>query len=608
MKKNILLLVCVFCFQSSFSQNKRANIWYFGTLAGIDFNSGNAVSINNSAMSETEGCATMCDTGGNIMFYTNGSTVWDRTHTQMPNGTGLLGGSSSSMSSLIIPDPGNVNQYYIFTTASDATGGLTYSMIDMTLNIGNGDVTTLNTPLITPVGEKLTAFQKPGSNDIWVVTHEWGTANYYAYPVSSSGVGAPVISSVGLAHTGNAGNAIGYMKISPSGDKLALAQSRNNNFELFDFDALTGIVSNPVVLPATNFTYGIEFSRDGKILYAAEFNNKIYQFDLTLGTSAAIIASQLLVGVAMGVEIGSLQMAPDGKIYVAKNSSTFVGVINDPAVLGMGCNYVDNGFSIAPNEGIEGLPNFMASIFTEIPSMPVALFSAPHHICPGTCTNFTNLSIGATAYEWTFAGANPSVSTDANPTNICYNTPGNYLVQLIASNANDSDTLSLNNYINVYPYPPPQGISQSGDTLSANAGAVSYQWYHGGNIIAGATDYFYIATEGGDYNVVATDANGCEVEAAIFDVVAAVQSVSGSGQFAIYPNPVDDELKIRNDKLKIETISIYNVLGESMITVNQKTSGKKSETLVNVSILPKGIYTIEVTGGEKVFRDKFVKR
>src|SRR6185369_199045 len=100
-----------------------------------------------------------------------------------------------------------------------------------------------------------------------------------------------------------------------------------------------------------------------------------------------------------------------------------------------------------------------------------------------------------------------------NPTQICYNTPGTYPVSLIAWNSADTDTITLNNYITVYPYPAPQGISQSGDTLIANAGAVSYQWYHNGLPVAGATNYFYIATEGGDYNIVATDANGCEVEA-----------------------------------------------------------------------------------------------
>ena len=73
-------------------------------------------------------------------------------------------------------------------------------------------------------------------------------------------------------------------------------------------------------------------------------------------------------------------------------------------------------------------------------------------------------------------------------------------------------------------------------------GATTYQWYFNGNIINGATDYFYIAPASGDYNVVATECNGCEVEAVIFDVIAEVAAAAGSGslQFEIYPNPVGE--------------------------------------------------------------------
>jgi len=244
-------------------------------------------------------------------------------------------------------------------------------------------------------------------------------------------------------------------------------------------------------------------------------------------------------------------------------------------------------------------------------ALPVALFSAPHHICPGTCTDFTNLSINGTSFLWTFAGANPSTSTDVNPLNICYNTPGSYSVSLIATNANGSDTITLNNYITVYPYPAPQGISQSGDTLFANQGAVSYQWYHSGNIIPGATEYFYVATEGGDYNVVATDVNGCEVEAAIFDVAAGIHAAANnSNALEIFPNPVSGKFTIyspwltglqRNIGTAIE-ITIYNMLGEKVhpaIDYRLMT--------VDCKVLPSGAYWLEVRAAEKTLRAKFVK-
>ena len=242
-----------------------------------------------------------------------------------------------------------------------------------------------------------------------------------------------------------------------------------------------------------------------------------------------------------------------------------------------------------------------------------ALFTADNHICPGTCTEFTNLSTNATSFLWSFPGANPSVSTDPNPTGICYNTPGNYGVTLIASNSNSSDTLFLPNYITVYPSPPPQGIMQSGDTLIANQGATSYQWYYNGNIIPGATNYFYVATASGDFNVVATDQNDCEVEAVINDVIAAVGSVSRQS-IQFYPNPVYDKFTIQNLALSsskglvksgiAQDISIYNVMNEKVYMA----AFQGDELIIDCKNFPSGIYFVEMTVAEKSFRAKFVKQ
>ena len=239
-----------------------------------------------------------------------------------------------------------------------------------------------------------------------------------------------------------------------------------------------------------------------------------------------------------------------------------------------------------------------------------AMFSAPNDSCPGTSTDFTNLSINGTSFTWSFPGANPPVSADANPTNICYNTPGSYDVTLIANGVSGSDTLLLANYITVFPFPPAQGIQQIGDTLFANQGAVTYQWYHNGSIIPGATDYFYVASEGGTYNVIATDENDCEVEAVINDVVAHTPMAIGYWPITIHPNPVFDKFKIQNLKFTSETaveISIYNSIGERVWAKQQSfVSGKESE--INCEFLPAGLYMLNINTGDKIIRTKFVKQ
>jgi PKD repeat protein len=242
---------------------------------------------------------------------------------------------------------------------------------------------------------------------------------------------------------------------------------------------------------------------------------------------------------------------------------------------------------------------------------PVVLFSSPNQLCPGTCTNFNNLSFNATSFLWSFPGAAPSVSTDINPAGICYNIPGSYNVTLIASNSVTSDTLALNNYITVYPYPSPQGISQSGDTLFANPGAVSYQWYLNGSPLAGATGYFYVALQSGDYNVVATDGNGCEVEAVIFNVVAHVNSFEGSsGLLHLYPNPVIKNLEILsggsgsfsgNNKNEM-SVAVYTIQGEK---ISENTYS--SLQTIDCSSLAEGMYMLEIKSSGQIFRGRFMR-
>jgi hypothetical protein len=243
-------------------------------------------------------------------------------------------------------------------------------------------------------------------------------------------------------------------------------------------------------------------------------------------------------------------------------------------------------------------------------NIPVASFDAPNEICPGTCTYFTNTSTSATSFYWTFPGGIPGVSTDASPSGICYNTSGTYDVTLIAVGPNGTDTLTMTNYILVYPNPIGQGILQSGDTLFANQGAVSYQWYHNGNIITGATEYFYIAPEGGNYNLVATDSNNCEVEAVIYDVIASTSPLSLGERSGVrlFPNPVNNKLEISGFITSEEaSVSVYNFIGEKVLIISL-TEGNKKNYEADVSSLSPGLYFLELKSQNRILNCRFVKQ
>jgi hypothetical protein len=398
----------------------------------------------------------------------------------MPNGTGLLGGFSSSQSAMIVLLPGSTTLYYIFTVGQTFTD-FNYSIVDMTLNGGSGDVTTKNSLVSTSVCEKLCSVKKTNGIDYWILVHDAYTDEFDAYTFTSAGLNlVPVVSFAGSPNGGD----IGYLKASPDGSKLAAALWNSGNlFELFDFDKTTGIVSNALTLPyhaASSGAYGVEFSPNNRYLYCAWITpGEVRQYDVQAGSPAAILASEVFLGSTAIAFNGALQLGPDNKIYLAQYFGSYLGVINNPDVGGTGCNFVDVGPGISGISQL-GLPNFPSYLFGH---MVVLFQSSDSHICPGTCTDFINLSSNASSFLWSFPGANPAVSTDANPTGICYNTPGTYDVTLIGSNGNTSDTLHLANFVTVYPTPPPQGISQSGDTLFANAGAVAYQWYQDGILI-----------------------------------------------------------------------------------------------------------------------------
>ena len=107
-------LLLLFSLFSSYGQ-KEAAIWYFGENAGLDFRSGVPVALEDGALSTLEGCATIFDTEGNLLFYTDGSTVWNRNHLVMPNGTQLLGNATSTQSAIIVPKPNDSDIFYVFT-------------------------------------------------------------------------------------------------------------------------------------------------------------------------------------------------------------------------------------------------------------------------------------------------------------------------------------------------------------------------------------------------------------------------------------------------------------------------------------------------------------
>jgi hypothetical protein len=94
MRKIIFTLVLWATSTFTYSQHLADN-WYFGVLAGISFTTGVPVAVPGGALVTNEGCSSASDSSGNLLFYTDGITVWNKNNTPMPNGTRLFGGTSA---------------------------------------------------------------------------------------------------------------------------------------------------------------------------------------------------------------------------------------------------------------------------------------------------------------------------------------------------------------------------------------------------------------------------------------------------------------------------------------------------------------------------------
>ncbi len=468
MKTKLLFIILALSAGLVFAQKESAN-WYFGEFAGLNFNTPNPTPLLEGQLATIEGCATISDRNGTLLFYTDGVTIWDRRHQVMPNGQNLLGHSSSTASALIVPKPGSLSRYYVFTidkpsyflTEGEPIDGVNYSEVDLSLNGGFGDVVvnTRNRHLITydagdPVqneyksSEKITAVSHGNGSSIWVITQFMD--KFYAFLVNGTGVNeTPVVSNVSqmvrpvFNDEGVNITAIGYLKVSPNGKKIAIAHSSTNlggggprsprrqsgRVLLYDFNNATGIVSNDQVIIDDTYPYGVEFSPNSKLLYITnnvfDDNNTfdhshIFQYNL----EAADIAGSVQ-GISNSNNVaGALQLAINGKIYRSGFAVGSVGlnisVINSPNTIGAGCDYSHNTVSLGGKASQLGLPPFVQSIFR-------ASFDY-ENACLGNQTHFFITS--EEAYDsvlWDFGNGDTSTNNEPNYT---YDQPGIYTVSL----------------------------------------------------------------------------------------------------------------------------------------------------------------------------------
>jgi hypothetical protein len=443
------------------SDDKQNNVWFFGELAGLDFNYKPA-RARRGYIRTIEGSATLCDENGQPLFYSDGTTVGNA---QIPvilqNGTNLTGDASTTQSALFVPMPGSDRFVYLFTVAAQAgqhtpnNQGVSYSIIDRQADNGKGAVTKKNIEILPVSLEMITAVKNKRGDGIWVIAHEWKSNAYYSWLVSDTGISSkPVISRTGSVINPSVNNwlspymaAIGELKASPTGKRLVIANSGWNFYEVSDFNNETGVISNTIHLENqyTENAYGVAFSPNERYVYGTtNVPATLMRFDLEAGNAAAINNSMKILYENSAGGAGQVQLAPDGKLYVVlSHHKNYLSVIGNPNAANIAdCGFLVKGVQLVEYTGnLLGLPNQVQGVNSVKP-----VIYGPARICrsvPDSLVKYVFRKRGRATYTWSHRGPNQLVAfTDTSTTlRVTANGLDTLILQRTASCATLYDTL-----------------------------------------------------------------------------------------------------------------------------------------------------------------------
>lgn len=422
----------------SVHQTNAQTTWVVGNKGGIQWNAAGVpapISFPNSHPG-VEGTAVYNDNQGNLQFFSEGKSLWNRDWQITANGNGLLGDVSGTQSAVFLDFPNDTNKVILLVVdgwgtvgnpanPSDPNTGLTMSIIDKTLNNGKGDIISgqKNISIKAPVEERIAVCRKPGCAGYWVVVQGCDAENdkFYAYSVGPQGldINNPVISSVGYAH----GSPLGEMEFSPDGTKLAYNAWLDYFVAVFDFNSTSGVFSNPrqkFYNQGLGTPYGVEFSPNGQYLFVAAnyWNNAIYRLSLPDLSDELQLANTF----NQGYDYGLITTGPDGKIYMGRNGKNYISCLSTPNNADPG--FVDQAFTLsAGNISTVGLPVTFKGL--RLPQRSISVTKLNNCQVPVAVKFQVNDSSGIINPIWNFGNGN--TSTKFNPT---YNYPayGNFLV------------------------------------------------------------------------------------------------------------------------------------------------------------------------------------
>ena len=351
--------------------------WYFGYsghsghsafgLNWLGFAGGAPVldSVDNSFFESYSTNIAISDADGNTAFMSNGCYIVDASHQLMQGGDTISPSQYTTdnyfighfipQGVLALPHPGDDDKWDVihnYAQYGGATGvtapKLFHSTIDMSLNGGLGAVTSANQVVLEgDLDVNKTACRHANGRDWWILMLEGHSDRYYRLLLDPQGL--HVVDTAYMTDSIKAG--LGQAVFSPDGSKFvvynSISSSEGTFLNIFDFDRVTGELSNQVTIHDTIEEHtggaGAAISPNSRYLYISS-SIVVYQYDLWADD---IEASRVIVGeydnfvteFGFGTRFYTSQLGPDGKIYITCPAATrFLHVIHEPDSAGLACN------------------------------------------------------------------------------------------------------------------------------------------------------------------------------------------------------------------------------------------------------------------------------
>ena len=224
-----------------------SDVWQLGvTLPGIKpamtfVNGSPEPYIETRKLSMFVTNASISDTLGQLLFYTNGQWIANRNHDTLSNSENFNPGYATDVyyyaglgiteGTIIIPKPDTQFLYSLFYVTFEQVEvddiiitqplHLSYSEIDISQDSGMGEMTLKNVLLIedTLTQGFLTATKHANGRDWWIISHEYSTKRFYGWLLSPDTIEGPFSQWIGIDIDYDA---IGQSNFSPDGSKYAM--------------------------------------------------------------------------------------------------------------------------------------------------------------------------------------------------------------------------------------------------------------------------------------------------------------------------------------------------------------------------------------------------